>query len=107
MEKSLTQSYLPMSESTYLMMIAMQAPIHGYGIILKVEKLTKGRIHLGAGTIYGALTRFEKDGVILPAGELERKKLYVLSDIGKQLLMEEYQRICELQSIGEEELIRE
>lgn len=102
--KQLQDAYLPMSESTYLMLLALTSPLHGYGMILKVEAMTHGRIHLGAGTIYGALTRFEKDGVIHLVGEQDRKKLYELTKDGIDLLQLEYARLCELQDIGKEEL---
>lgn len=98
--EKLMKTYMPMSESAYYILLALHEPCHGYGVILKVEKLTYGRIRLGAGTIYGTLSKFEKDMIIEAAGEEDRKKIYKLTDSGKELLKMEYQRICELQKNG-------
>ena len=38
--------------------------INGYGVIQEVEELTKGRVSLGAGTLYGALQTMQKRGWI-------------------------------------------
>jgi len=44
-----------------------------------VEKITRGRIKLGAGTMYGTLSKMEKDNLITPVAEEERRKIYQLS----------------------------
>jgi DNA-binding PadR family transcriptional regulator len=98
--EKLIKAYMPMSESAYYILLALFEPCHGYGVILKVEKLTQGRIRLGAGTIYGTLSKFERDSVIEAIGEEDRKKIYKLTESGKELLMKEYMRICELQNNG-------
>lgn len=96
----ISNMYLPMSETAYYILLSLSEPCHGYGIILKVEKLTEGRIRLGAGTVYGTLSKFEKDGVIETAGEVDRKKLYRLTALGKELLKQEFGRIGELYRNG-------
>lgn len=100
MNQKLKKMYLPMSESAYYILLSLQEPRHGYGIILYVKEITHGRISLGAGTIYGTLTKFEKDGLIDPAGEEERRKLYRLTEAGRYLLEEELKRIDELHENG-------
>lgn len=96
----LLSEYLPMSESAYYILLSLKEPRHGYGIILHVSKLTNERIRLGAGTIYGTLTRFEKDKLIKTAGEEERRKLYVLTELGRELLDREIKRLEELYRNG-------
>lgn len=92
----LKKAYMPMSESGYYILLSLNKPRHGYGIILHVKEITGGRINLGAGTIYGTLTKFEKDKLIELAGEEERRILYKLTDSGRELLQEEMKRIDEL-----------
>lgn len=76
--------------------ISLTNPCHGYGIILKVEQITDGRIRIGAGTIYGTLAKFESDKLIETAGEHDRKKMYKITDVGNQILRLEYSRLCNL-----------
>jgi DNA-binding PadR family transcriptional regulator len=100
MREELKKSYLPMSESAYYILLSLKEPRHGYGIILYVKDITHGRISLGAGTIYGTLTKFEKDKVIEPAGEEDRRKIFRLTENGIWLLEQELKRIDELYSNG-------
>jgi DNA-binding PadR family transcriptional regulator len=99
-KEQLKKAYLPMSESAYYILLSLKNPRHGYGIILYVKEITKNRITLGAGTIYGTLTKFEKDKLIVSAGEEDRRKLYKLTDDGVWLLEEELKRIDELYKNG-------
>ncbi len=100
MREKLKKSYMPMTESAYYILLSLVKPRHGYGIILYVKELTHERINLGAGTIYGTLTRFEKDGLIETAGEEDRRKLYKLTEDGLWLLGQELERIDELHRNG-------
>jgi len=100
MRERLIKAYLPMSESAYYILLSLKEPRHGYGIILYVKEITHGRIILGAGTIYGTLTKFEKDKLIVPAGEEERRKIYKLTEDGSWLLEQELKRIDELFNNG-------
>lgn len=100
MREELKKSYLPMSETGYYILLSLKEPRHGYGIILYVKEITKSRITLGAGTIYGTLTKFEKDKLIVPTGEEDRRKLYQLTETGFWLLEQELNRIDELYASG-------
>lgn len=101
MREGLIKAHLPMSESAYYILLSLKEPRHGYGIILYVKEITKGRIVLGAGTIYGTLTKFEKDKLIVPAGEEDRRKIYELTEDGRWLLEQEFKRIGELFNNGQ------
>lgn len=98
--EELIQTYLPMSESAFYILLSLETPRHGYGVILHVEEITGGRLRLGAGTIYGTLSRFEKDGLIQPAGEEDRRKIYAITEAGETLLRSEVERIGELWENG-------
>ncbi|MBN2049558.1 MAG: helix-turn-helix transcriptional regulator [Spirochaetales bacterium] len=89
-----------MSESAFYILLALKEPRHGYGIILHVEEITDGRIRLGPGTIYGTLSRFEKDGLIQPIEETDRRKTYLITLRGRELLKAELQRLEELYKNG-------
>lgn len=94
------QLYLPMTETMYYILLSLIEPKHGYGIILNVDHITQGRIRIGAGTIYGSLSRLEKDGLIKFHTEEERRKLYVINDVGLIVLKTEISRLKELYENG-------
>lgn len=91
------EEYLPLTEATYYIMLSLVKPLHGYGIMQHAEKISKGRVVLGPGTLYGALSKLEKEGLIKqvdPADVIDsRRKYYLLSDYGRNVVRLEYERI--------------
>lgn len=94
------KTYLPMSESAYYILLSLLEPRHGYSIMQHVEQITAGRLQLGPGTLYGTLSRMEKDGLIRVVAEEERRKVYAISDAGRELLKLELERLQELVTNG-------
>ena len=84
--------YLPLSESTAYILLALVEPLHGYGIMQMVEQISQGTVKLGPGTLYGAFTTLEGEGLIVKVGEAERRKTYALTEKGKQVLKEHIRR---------------
>ena len=95
-----------LTEGVYYILLSLIRPLHGYGIMQKVEKLSEGRVRLAAGTLYGAInTLLEKRWISSLPGERDsRKKDYVITEEGKQALREELARLCELVENGKREL---
>lgn len=85
-----------MTETAFYILLSLTTPRHGYGIIKHVEDLTAGRLILGSGTVYGTLTKMQKDGVIVVFADEQRKTVYEITDTGKQLMNQEIQRLKEL-----------
>lgn len=96
----LKAQYLPMSETAYYILLSLTENRHGYGIMQHVESLTSCRLKIGAGTLYGSLSRMEKDGLILSLGEEDRRKTYAITELGKKLLQYEISRLQELLDNG-------
>ncbi len=103
-KKKLQKKYLPMTETAYYILISLNEPKHGYGIMQHVEELTNGRIKIGAGTMYGSLSRMEKEGLITSVAEKDRKKIYKISEQGKNVLKLEQARLKELLNHGKNEM---
>jgi DNA-binding PadR family transcriptional regulator len=102
--EKLQKEYLPLTETAYYVLISLNEPRHGYGIMQHVEELTSGRIKIGAGTMYGSLSRMEKEGLIKSVAEENRKKIYKISEKGKLLLKLEMARLEELLEQGKMEM---
>ena len=94
--EKIRKRFIPMSETMFYILFSMQEERHGYAVMQYVKELTKGRIILGAGTIYQSLGKLENDGLITQIKEEDRKKVYKITDIGTQILLEEVQRIKEI-----------
>lgn len=88
--------YIPMTETMFYILLSLQEERYGYGIMKHVETLTSGRIVLGAGTIYQSLGKLQKDGLIQPVKEIERKKIYKATTLGRKILVVEAKRIAEI-----------
>lgn len=84
--------YLPLSESTAYILLALAEPLHGYGVMQMVEQISQETVKLGPGTLYGAFTTLEGEGLIIKVGEADRRKTYVLTDKGKSVLKEHIRR---------------
>lgn len=97
-DNKLFKKYLPLTEATYYILISLIKPLHGYGIMQKVEEISNGKVKLGPGTLYGALSKLEKQRIIIKidGAESERRKNYLLTDLGKKIVKLEYHRLNEL-----------
>lgn len=89
----------PLTEALFYILLSLRKPNHGYGIILEVEELTKGRVVLGPGTLYGAIqTMMEKGWIRIYSEETvsRKKKQYIITDLGAGVFWEEKMRLEEL-----------
>lgn len=87
-----------LTEAVYYILLSLYEPMHGYGIMQNVSKLSGDRLTLAAGTLYGALSTLLERGWIqsLPGETNSRKKEYVITAAGKQVVQNEYSRLKEL-----------
>jgi DNA-binding PadR family transcriptional regulator len=90
------KKYLPLTEATYYILISLLEPLHGYGIMQNVEKISDSEVRLGPGTLYGALSKLEKEKLIQHVSSSERKKYYQLTEGGKKLVQLEFRRLTGL-----------
>ena len=84
--------YLPLSEATCYILLALVEPLHGYALMQKVESISQGTVKIGPGTLYGAFSTLEKENLIEKVAEKDRRKTYRLTDKGRQILIEQLRR---------------
>ena len=104
MDQHIRKVYVPMTETAFYILLCLREPNHGYGIVQKVEKLTEGAIRLTPGTMYGSLSKMEKDGVIRFVREEDKRKIYQITALGSEVLAIEFERIERLYKIAQEEM---
>jgi DNA-binding PadR family transcriptional regulator len=88
-----TKKYLPLTETTYYILVALIEPLHGYRVMQKVKEMSKGVVEIGPGTLYGAFTKLLKEGLIFKVKEDNRRKTYTLTHKGKVVLQQQIHRI--------------
>jgi DNA-binding PadR family transcriptional regulator len=103
MDQHIKKVYVPMTETAFYILLCLREPNHGYGIVQTVEKLTEGAIRLAPGTMYGSLSKMEKDGVIRFIREEDKRKIYKITDLGEEVLSIEIKRIERLYKIAKGE----
>ena len=94
--------YVPMTETGFYILFCLQKPNHGYGIVQMVEKLTDGEIRLAPGTMYGSLSKMERDDLIQFINEKEKRKIYTITELGLEVLRLELKRIKRLYHTSQE-----
>ncbi len=83
----------PMTEANFYILLALTRPGHGYGMMQRIKELSHGRVNMGPGTLYGVLTRMQKEGMIVLTGEEGRRKNYAITESGEAALHAEYERL--------------
>ena len=93
MNDKIKKVYVPMTESGFYILFCLQTPQHGYGISQQVKRMTGGAVTIGAGTMYGTLSKMEKDGLIRFYSEEDKRRLYRITELGREVLEIEIKRI--------------
>ena len=93
MDDRIKRIYVPMTESGFYILYCLQSPQHGYGISQQVKRMTGGAVTISAGTMYGTLSKMETDGLIRFCREEEKRKLYQVTELGREILETEIKRI--------------
>ena len=104
MDQHIRKVYVPMTETAFFILLCLRKPNHGYGIVQAVEKMTEGAVKLTPGTMYGSLSKMEKDGLICFIREEDKRKIYQITDLGQEVLQLELKRIERLYKVAREEM---
>ncbi len=91
---------LPLTETTFYILLAMKDAGHGYAVMQKVEELSAGKVRIAAGTMYGAIENLTKQKLIVSVpSDDPRRKMYRISDMGREVLALEVERLRHLVDI--------
>ena len=103
MDAHIKKVYVPMTETGFYILFCLQEEMHGYNIGLRVKNMTNGELTISPGTMYGTLSKMENDKLISFVKEEDKRKSYIITELGKEVLEIELRRIKRLyrNSIGE------
>lgn len=87
------EQFQTLTEPMYYILLALTEECCGVDIMEKVKTISRGRVLVGPGTLYAMLAKFEENGVIRLTASEGRRKSYVITDTGREMLKKEYERL--------------
>ncbi|MBQ2902494.1 MAG: PadR family transcriptional regulator [Agathobacter sp.] len=97
-----------LTEQMFYILLCLRKECYGMDILDRVPAMTDGRVNVGSGTLYNLLEQFLEEGMIRETKVEGRRRSYILTQKGQEMLDNEYQRIRAqaqdyLKFMGEEE----
>ena len=97
-----------LTEQMFYILLCLRKECYGMDILDRVPAMTDGRVHVGSGTLYNLLEQFLEEEMIRETKVEGRRRSYILTQKGQEMLDKEYQRIHAqaqdyLKFMGEEE----
>lgn len=82
-----------LTEQMFYVLLCLRQEKCGMDILDLVPQMTDGRVHVGSGTLYNLLEQFLEEGFIRETKVEGRRRSYLLTQKGREVLKKEYQRI--------------
>ena len=83
-----------LTEQMFYILLCLKEECYGMDIMDKVPAMTAGRVNVGSGTLYNLLEQFQDAGMIRLTRAEGRRRSYILTDKGREVLATEYNRLC-------------
>lgn len=87
------EQFQTLTEPMYYILLALTEECCGVDVMDQVDVLSSGRVKVGPGTLYAMLSRFEDNNIIFRTKEEGRRKWYCITDVGREMLLQEYERL--------------
>lgn len=95
------EQFQTLTEPMYYILLALTEECCGVDIMEKVKTISRGRVLVGPGTLYAMLARFEENGIVKMTTAEGRRKSYIITEIGREMLQKEYGRLMVMVKDGE------
>ena len=82
-----------LTEQMFYVLLCLTKECYGLDILDRVPAMTQNRVSVGSGTLYNLLEQFLSEGMIRETRVEGRRRSYILTDKGRQMLDKEYKRI--------------
>lgn len=96
------EQFQNLTEPMYYILIALLEEKCGVDIMQAVGEISNGRVKVGPGTLYALLGKFEKENMIRETEVQGRRRSYIITDKGREILFEEYRRLITMVKDGKE-----
>lgn len=82
-----------LTDSVFYIMAALTKPSHGYVVMSTIEEITKGQVKIGPASLYTIIKKLLNEQYIELVDESDsRRKIYVLTEKGRSVLLEDIDR---------------
>lgn len=95
-----------LTEQMFYILLCLTQECYGLDILDRVPQMTAGRVNVGSGTLYNLLEQFLEAGFIRETKVEGRRRSYILTEKGREMLQKEYGRI-QAQARDYEKIFRE
>lgn len=95
------EQFQTLTEPMYYILLALMEECCGVDIMEKVKQISHGRVLVGPGTLYAMLAKFEENSIIQLTASEGRKKSYIITQTGRDMLQKEYNRLLLMAKDGE------
>lgn len=82
-----------LTEQMFYILLCLKNECYGMDILEKVPAMTGNRVNVGSGTLYNLLEQFQDAGMIRETKVEGRRRSYILTTKGKEMLKKEYDRL--------------
>ncbi len=83
-----------LTEQMFYTLLCLKRECYGMDILDRVPAMTGRRVTIGSGTLYTLLEQFLEAGMIRETKVEGRRRSYILTEKGREMLKREYDRIC-------------
>ena len=87
------EKFKTLTEQMFYILLALTEECCGMDIMARVSHITDGRVAVGSGTLYNLLEQFLAEGMIRETKVEGRRRSYILTQKGMDMLQKEYERI--------------
>ena len=87
------ERFKTLTEQMFYILLCLHEECRGVDILEMVRTLTNGRVNIGSGTLYDLLEQFLKEGAIKETKAEGRRRSYIITEKGQQMLDKEYNRL--------------
>lgn len=100
------EQFQTLTEPMYYILLALTEECCGVDVMEKVKWISHGRVVVGPGTLYAMLAKFEENGVIRLTASEGRRKSYIITELGQDMLSKEFERLTVMVGDGKDIVIK-
>ena len=87
------EKFKTLTEQMFYVLLCLQRECQGVEILEQARDMTQGRVNIGSGTLYDLLEQFDAQGFIRQTMAQGRRRSYIITEKGREMLEKEYRRL--------------
>ena len=87
------EKFKTLTEQMFYVLLCPQRECQGVEILEQARDMTQGRVNIGSGTLYDLLEQFDAQGFIRQTRAQGRRRSYIITEKGREMLEKEYRRL--------------